>query len=98
MAIYELQQYCHKIGFPKIDTKSGKRAYFEVIFQLFYQFDIVDATGFQAWFDDELFDELPGRVDALVQATEFMNWLNEEEEVSDDEDEEIEGLEPAPRN
>mmetsp|Transcript_424 Transcript_424/g.802 ORF Transcript_424/g.802 Transcript_424/m.802 type:complete len:539 (-) Transcript_424:248-1864(-) len=98
MAIYELQQYCQKISFPKIDTKSGKRAYFEVIFQLFYQFDIVDNTGFQAWFDDEMFDELPGRTDALVQATEFMNWLNEEELEEEDEDEEIEGLEPAPRN
>jgi hypothetical protein len=48
------------------------------------------------WWDDEEFDEIPGRSDALVQTTTFVNWLNEADE--DEEEENYEGLEPAPRN
>ena len=60
----------------------------DVLFRYLYQFEIVDVNGFNKWFDDDNDDNIVGRNNALVQATTFMNWLNEEDEEEGDESEE----------
>jgi hypothetical protein len=96
--IYELQKHCHTHNFPRLQTKSGQRSLIDILFQLLYKNDILEASGIMKWWDDEEFDEIPGRSDALVQVTTFVNWLNEEDEEEEAEEEDYEGLEPAPRN
>jgi hypothetical protein len=96
--IYELQKHCYKHNFPRLQTKTGQRSLIDILFQLLYKNDILEASGIMKWWDDEEFDEIPGRSDALVQVTTFVNWLNEEDEEEEAEEEEYEGLEPAPRN
>jgi hypothetical protein len=94
--IYELQKHCHTHKFPRIQTKTGQRPLIEVLFQLLFGNEILEASGILKWWDDEEFDEIPGRSDALVQTTTFVNWLNEADE--EEEEENYDGLEPAPRN
>ena len=95
--INELVKFYNTIQFPKIEVKSGTRALIEVVFQLLYSLDIIDAPGFNKWWDDEDEDEVPGRQKSIVQTTSFMTWLNEADE-SDDEDDDDDSLEPPPNN
>ena len=97
--INEIVKFCNTIGFPKIEVKSGTRALIEVVFQLLYSLDIVDATGFNLWWDDEDEEEIPGRGKSILQTTTFMTWLNEEDEDEDEDDVDDDGsLEPPPNN
>jgi predicted nucleic acid-binding Zn-ribbon protein len=97
--INEVVKFCNDIKFPKIEVKSGTRALIEVIFQLFYKFDIIDASGFNRWWSDEDEDEAPGRHKAIIQTTTFMTWLNEDDESEgEDEDDDDDSLEPPPNN
>ena len=91
LALYELQRYCHSMSFPKVTVKSGKRYLIEVIFQIFYERDVVEQSGFEAWADDEEEEgKVKGKKEALFQTTQFMLWLTEEEENEDEEEEEDE--------
>lgn len=98
MVIYELQKYCHKNKFPKIQTKNGQKSLYELTIQLLFKNEILESSGILKWWDDEEFDDIPGRSDALVQLTTFVNWLNEVDEEDEEEEDNYEGLEPAPRN
>jgi hypothetical protein len=89
-SIYEIQRFCHSISFPKIDVKGEKRALVELIFQLSYQNDVIEAEGFLEWADDEKHDNIPGKTDALVQSTKFMVFIKEAMEEDDEEEEEDE--------
>jgi len=91
-SMYELQQFYNQIGFPKIDTKTGPMSLWEIVLRLCYQHEVIDHGGFMAWWDDEDAErtEYPGRSTALIQATSFINWLQEEDEEEGEEDEEEE--------
>jgi hypothetical protein len=96
--INELVKFCDTIQFPKIEVKSGTRALIEVVFQLLYNLDIVEASGFNLWWEDEDEDEVPGRGKSILQTTTFITWLNEEEYDSEDEEDDDGSLEPPPNN
>ena len=92
-ALYAIQAYCHNIKFPKIDSKGQPKYYIELLFQVLYGNELIEDAAFQAWADDDN-DEYPGRVNAIVQTTAFISFLNEAPDADEqDEDEEID----APR-
>ena len=89
-ALNAVQIHCNKYKFPKIDVKGTKRCLIDLVFQLLYKNEVIEEAGYLAWADDE--DEVPGRVTAIVQTTEFMRVITEpelEEYDEDAEDEEI---------
>lgn len=86
-ALYSIQIHCHKIKFPKIDVKGTKRAVIDLLFQLLYKYEIIEDYGFLAWADDD--EEVPGRVNAVVQTTEFMRVLTDVDDEEYEDDEEI---------
>lgn len=86
-ALYAIQIHCHKVKFPKIDVKGTQRAVIDLLFQLLYKHEIIEHYGFLAWADDD--EEVPGRVTAIVQTTEFMRVLTDVDEEEYDDDEEI---------
>jgi len=92
--IYAIQVHCNKHSFPKIDVKGTKRCLIDLIFQLLYKNEVIDDSGFLAWADDDT--EVPGRVTAIVQTTEFMRILTDVEVEEYDEDAEEEEID-APR-
>jgi hypothetical protein len=94
-SIYEMQKFYNTHGMPKIETKGGPKNIWEVMFHLMYQYEIVENGGFMAWWDDEDEErtELPGRSTALIQATTFINWMQEEEEGDEEEEDDDEDLE-----
>jgi hypothetical protein len=94
---FSVQAFCHEKKFPKVTIKDKQRKLIEIVFQLFYQNDVVDGTAFLTWCDDES-DDVPGKGNAIVQTTEFITFLREEDEEGGDEDEDEEEEEiDAPR-
>lgn len=94
--LFSVQQHCHNVKFPKIDIKGKQHALVQLIFQLLYKNEICDDAGFIAWADDVENEEVPGRLNAVVQTTDFMRMLTEVEEEERDEDEEEDEID-APR-
>lgn len=88
--LYEVQRYCDGLKFPKIEVKGEKRNLIEIIFQVMYANEIVDHAGFMAWADDDN-EEIPGKLTAVVQTTNFIAMLNEvsDGEGEEDEDDEV---------
>lgn len=89
-ALYAVQLHCHKNKFPKIDVKGSKRCLIDLIFQLLYKYEVIEDAGYLAWADDD--EEVPGRLTAIVQTTEFMRVLTDVEVAEYDEDEEEEEI------
>ena len=86
--LYAVQTHCHANKFPKVESKGKTLRLIDVIFRLLYAGELVDVSGFTAWTeDDNEVLQAPGKLDAIVQTTEFIAWLNEPE-VEDFEDEE----------
>lgn len=85
--LYEVQKYCDGLKFPKIEVKGEKLNLIEVMFQVMYTNEVVDNDGFGLWSDDDN-DEIPGKLNAVVQTTNFISMLNEVDE--DEENEEVE--------
>jgi len=83
--LYAIQAHCHKQSFPKLDVKGAKRGLIELLFQLLFQHEVIEDSGFLAWADDDN-DEVPGRVSAIVQTTEFIRILTDVEVEEYDED------------
>ena len=83
--LYAVQKYCHANKFPKIGAK--KTSLIQMMFQVLYKYEIISEEGFAAWRDDEE-EDLPGRVDAVVQTTPFMLiiFAEDEEEEGEEED------------
>jgi len=66
--LYGVQAYCNDHGWPK-----------GMVARLFYQLynkDVVDEDGFGVWREDTN-DSTPGKDKALLQASEFLAWLDE---------------------
>lgn len=88
-ALYTLQKYCHDLKFPKIDVKGQKKYFIDTLFQQLYINEIVEDDGYTSWAnDDGLYDDVPGRVNALVQTTAFLALITTEDDVEYDEEEE----------
>merc|ERR1712146_532657 len=90
--LYEVQKFCDSIKFPKIDVKGEKKNLIEVMFQVMYTNEIIDNEGFGVWSEDDN-DEIPGKLNAVVQTTNYISMLSEVddgEEGEEDEEEEFE--------
>jgi len=86
-SLLTVQDHCNKLKFPKIEIKGNARNLIEVIFQLMYQNDLVDAPVFLSWADEH--SDTPGKTTAIVQTTPFLQFLREEDSADEhDEDEE----------
>jgi hypothetical protein len=85
--LFAVQEYCHNLKFPKIDVKGSPRNLIEVIFQLLFKKEIIDDAAFLAWADDER--DSSGRVNAIVQTTNFIQLLTEEDEEDFEEEEDV---------
>lgn len=95
LALYRVQAYCSTLDFPK--------GLIEKVFMNLYEHDIVDEDAFIAYkYDLTDDDETPGKMKAIIQLTNWLEWLEhakeeEEEEDSDlDEEDEAEYMEQAP--
>ena len=92
-ALYAIQLYCHNIKFPKVDSKGQPKYYIEVLFQVLYGNELIEDAAFQAWADNDD-DEYPGRVNAIVQTTAFISFLNEAPDADEQEEEDEEVYAP----
>lgn len=93
-AIYACQEYCHDKNFPKIGPK--KSSLISLMFQVLYKYEIAIENGFSAWQDDDE-SEVPGRMNATVQTTAFMQLIFEPEEEDENSEEEEDEEIDAPR-
>jgi len=84
-ALYAVQQGFHKLGFPRA---SNNQAMIERVFMKMYNDDIVPEEAIFEWKDD--LTDTDGKMDALVQLTQFVTWLAEEEEEGEEDDEDEE--------
>ncbi|KAK3101829.1 hypothetical protein FSP39_006674 [Pinctada imbricata] len=77
-ALYSTQVFCHSNQFPK-----GMLLRF---FMNFYDMEIVEEEAFLKW-KEEVNDEYPGKGKALFQVNQWLTWLEQAEEESDEDDE-----------
>ena len=92
--LYEVQKYFDSIKFPKIEIKGEKKNLIEVVFQVMYTNEIIDNDGFGAWSEDDN-EEIPGKLNAVVQTTNFISMLDavdEEEDEEEYEDDEVDAV------
>jgi hypothetical protein len=96
-ALNEIQLYCNKLKFPKVDyAKSVSRWLIEVVFELCYTQEVMDHEGFIAWSEDNA--EVPGKINAIVQTTNFIRLLSEhdfDDDENENEEEEIDAPLPT---
>lgn len=77
-AIYSLQLFCHGLGFPK--------GMLLRIFMQLYDDEVIEEEAFLKW-KEEVNDQYPGKGKALFQVNQWLTWLEEAEEESDEEGE-----------
>lgn len=86
--LFAIQDFCYRHKFPKIDVKGKQRSYIDVVFQQLFAVEIADEGSFLAWADAD--SDAPGRTDAIVQTTAFVNLLRESDDnFSEGEDEDL---------
>jgi hypothetical protein len=90
-ALYGVQQFCNFVDFPRCETSAGQRSLLDLYFRLLYTKGMVDAASFLTWADDDV-DAYPGKMKAVVQSSELINFIREDDEDEEDgeEDEEKE--------
>ncbi|XP_064601391.1 eukaryotic translation initiation factor 4 gamma 2-like [Liolophura sinensis] len=77
-SLYSVQVFCFNLKFPK-----------GMILRLFmhlYDMEIVEEESFIKW-KEEVNDEYPGKGKALFQVNQWLTWLEQAEEETDEEDE-----------
>ncbi|ESO83290.1 hypothetical protein LOTGIDRAFT_133686 [Lottia gigantea] len=75
VALYAVQVFCHQHSFPK-----GMLLRF---FMNFYDMEIIEEEAFLHW-KEEVNDEYPGKGKALFQVNQWLTWLEQAEEESED--------------
>lgn len=94
--LFEVQGYCHQRKFPKVEVKGQQRKLIEVLFNLLLSNLLVSADAFFAWADED--SDTPGRTDAIVHTTQFIQSLRDAlAEAEEDEEEEEDDEVDAPR-
>lgn len=74
--VYAAQVFCHNNGFPK--------GMLLRVFMNLYDMEVVDEDIFLKW-KEEVNNEYPGKGKALFQVNQWLTWLEEAEEESEDE-------------
>ncbi|KAJ1402600.1 hypothetical protein B484DRAFT_231855 [Ochromonadaceae sp. CCMP2298] len=77
LALYAVQAWCHANKFPKKEVGGKLLKVIEVLFTLLANGSIVDPDAFVLWADDDNLADVPGRVDAIVQTTAFVQLIRE---------------------
>jgi hypothetical protein len=68
-----------------VDVKGKKVSLIEKIFMKLYQVDVVGEEAVLAWKDD-VNDDVPGKMTAIVQTSAFCTWLEAEDESEEESD------------
>lgn len=76
-ALYAAQVFCHSHHFPK--------GMLLRMFMHFYDMEILEEESFLKW-KEEVNDEHPGKGKALFQVNQWLTWLEQAEEETDDEE------------
>lgn len=76
-AIYSLQMHCHNSSWPK--------GMLLRMFVALYDLEIIEEESFIKW-KEEVNDEYPGKGKALFQVNQWLTWLEQAEEESEEED------------
>jgi hypothetical protein len=84
--LWAIQFYCESIGFPKIDGESVVQS----MNRAMYKYDLADADAFIEWKEDESDSHEKGKMTAIIQTTEWFNWLEADDDEGDEDDEEME--------
>jgi eIF4-gamma/eIF5/eIF2-epsilon len=84
--LWAIQLYCEKLGFPKVDGESVVQS----MFRAMYKYDLAEADSFVEWKEDESDAHEKGKMTTIIQTMDWFNWLEEDEEVDDEEEEGIE--------
>lgn len=79
-AVYAVQVFCCNLKFPK--------GLLLRLFMHLYDMEIVDEEAFLEW-KEEVNEEYPGKGPALFQVNHWLTWLEQADEESDDEDNDI---------
>lgn len=77
--LYAIQLHCAALGFPKYDTSGGKRSLLDTLFRLLYVKGILSTECYLQWADEDS-DLHPGKLQSVIQTSEFITFLGEEEE------------------
>ena len=75
-------QYCDSQGFPKLNDEYLVQS----MFRAMYKYDLADSEAFDEWKEDESEDH-PGKMQAIIQTTDWFNWLQDDDDDDDDDDE-----------
>ena len=78
--LFAIQSFCHDIGFPKL----GNEGLVQAMFRNMYKFDLADEEAFEQWKDDESPEREEGKGKAIIQSMDWFNWLEEEDEDSEE--------------
>lgn len=60
------------------------------MFRSMYKYDLVEDQAFDGWKEDESSEHEAGKMTAIVQTIDWFNWLEEEDDDSDEYEEEYE--------
>ena len=94
-----IQNHCYKNNYPKIQVKDSQKYLIDLLFQLFFNQDIIDENSFYKWQDNLELDNFNKEISlsnktALIQTTDFFMYLKTlDKEDSDDIIKEIPGFE-----
>lgn len=97
-ALYCVQELCHNRQFPSLTVEQKSRKLIEYIFSMLNVNQLIDPEVFLQWADDEEDNEVPGRLDAIVQTNNLILAIRlaiaeTDEDQGEEEEEEID----APR-
>lgn len=85
LSLYEVQRYCDRLQYPKVDSPNGKVALISVLFKQLLLNNVVDPEGFQSWSEDERFQD-DSKAMAVIQTTDFIRFVNDLIDRDDDND------------
>ncbi len=78
------KQFCHEIGFPKVNNENLVQA----MFRGMYKYDLADENAFDAWKEDMSAEHDKGKGKAIIQTMDWFNWLEADDEEDEDYEEE----------
>ena len=86
-ALYALQAAFAPKSFPKAVVDGASIGIWEQLLTKLYSDDVLPDVAILAWKDDMNDDDVPGKMSAVVQSSQFCAFLEEEDEESEEESE-----------
>jgi len=79
--LWGIQKYCDSIGFPKLNDGYVV----QTMFRAMYKHDLAEDDAFAEWKEDESSEHEVGKMKTIIQTMDWFNWLEEDEEESEEE-------------